>query len=95
MNIKSTIIGKDRVENNQVKPDKNETPFLSLRIKPGVKLWQVNVSTGEVTEAEYRDTKVEFGSKMVRKSLVIKEGYRYITAINRKNAIRKAILRSI
>ena len=58
----------------------------------------VNTHTGEVSEAEYtieplslkrRLTKQELKNPPVKKKVIIEEGFIYMSALNKKNVIRK------
>jgi Uma2 family endonuclease len=69
-----------------------ESNFLgSISPKKGHRLFQLNTETGEVTEAHVEGKLVEMpdGRKEIRKQVFIREKYLYISALNKKNAIKR------
>lgn len=69
-----------------------ETKFLgSVSPNRGHRLFQLNTETGEVTEAHVEGKFIEMpdGRKEVRKQVFIREKYLYISALNKKNAIKR------
>lgn len=77
----------------EIKPVKQEKlkRLGSIKIYKGHTLWEINVKTGEINEAEFNeDSKAVFGKKgKTAKKLIIKKGMYYESALNRKNALRK------
>lgn len=70
---------------------KKKQVFLGSRlVQPGQKWWQFQISNGELKEAEYENTTSSLKGKIVRK-LVVKSGFLYCVAINKKNAEKKFI----
>jgi hypothetical protein len=69
----------------------------SFRLHPGQKVWECNVATQEIREAEYAVGSVSFADTVknslvtVRHSLIMKEGCLYAPAINKKNARDKFV----
>ena len=83
-------------------PSPSEKKFLEkITIKPGQKLFEINELTLEIEEAVYENYTVKINSEsnkldiktkdpyFISRSVVVKEGFEYIVAINKKNAIRK------
>ena len=69
-----------------------ESNFLgSISPKKGHRLFQLNTETGEVTEAHVEGKLVEMpnGRKEIRKQVFIREKFLYISALNKKNAIKR------
>lgn len=59
---------------------------------PGQKMWQLNMRTGEITEAnvEYTFSKDSLTGKSVRRGkMIIEKERRYVAAINYANARKK------
>jgi hypothetical protein len=80
------------VDQKQVK----KTHQLIATITPhrGHKLWEVNVLTREVKEAEYEVEAVDFakaskGEMAKRKKVIQKPGFVYLSALNEKNVWKK------
>jgi hypothetical protein len=69
-----------------------ESNFLgSISPKKGHRLFQLNTETGEVTEAHVEGKLIEMpdGRKEIRKQVFIREKFLYISALNKKNAIKR------
>ncbi len=69
-----------------------ESKFLgSVSPNKGHRLFQLNTETGEVTEAHVEGKLVEMpdGRKEIRKQVFIREKFLYISALNKKNAIKR------
>ena len=69
-----------------------EINFLgSISPNKGHRLFQLNTETGEVTEAHVEGKIVEMpnGRKEIRKQVFIREKFLYISALNKKNAIKR------
>lgn len=62
-----------------------------LVLKPGHKVWEVNLLIGTIEEAKYESANVVFdrGKTRTVKNLVEHEDCIYIPALNKKNAQRK------
>lgn len=60
-----------------------------VSLKGGHKIWEINIITGKVKEAEYNDANVDFTSGKAVKKLIEQEDCVYIPALNKKNAKRK------
>ena len=63
-----------------------------LRPMPGHKCFQLNVRSGEITLAKFKEIKPEFNpnTKVTtwRKTLIQEPDCLYVTALNKKNAIK-------
>lgn len=62
----------------------------NVRVQRGLKLWECNETTGEITPApmQVSDT-VNIDGQAQRSRLEIKKGCRYVLALNLENARRK------
>lgn len=86
---------KDKMQVEEVVPVRSEKKFIgSVVPKRGHKCFEYNLKTGEVLEAEFESKDAFFpveGEKEIngRKTIVRKEGCAYVTALNKKNAIKK------
>lgn len=61
-------------------------------IHKGMKIWEINVVTMQIKEAEIKNIQVLSPDKKLinRKALITKPGFVYAPAINKTNAIKKA-----
>ncbi len=69
-----------------------ETKLLgSISPKKGHRLFQLDNETGEVTEAHVEGKLIEMpnGRKEIRKQVFIRDKFLYISALNKKNAIKR------
>ena len=58
--------------------------------KKGQTVWEINLQTEEITEAEYEKTTVAIlNADPIPKKIIQKSGHIYIPAINKKNALKK------
>lgn len=64
----------------------------------GHKVWKINLETGEVSEAEYeKDQSAVFSHEdknpliPIKRKIKTEEGFFYIAALNKKNAISKFV----
>ena len=56
----------------------------------GHKVWEINIETGEIAEAKYSSNSYKaFGEN--KKEIIIKDNFYYVSALNKKNAFKKAI----
>lgn len=55
----------------------------------GHTLWKINKETFEISVAEYSKTNYTFGSEENNPRVIIKEGYAYVSALNKQNALKK------
>lgn len=67
------------------------TPHMRYLVKSGMKLWECNLSTGDIVEADvvgvsYVDKK---GNPFVKREVAMKPGCMYEFAINGENATKK------
>lgn len=92
-------IEPDRVKIVNEKQQEVKLEYLgSVRPKKGHTLFKVNTYTGEISEAEYSIeplslkrplTKQELKNPPVKKKVLIEKDYIYMSALNKKNVIRK------
>ncbi len=54
----------------------------------GHQIWQINIETLEVTLAKYSNATATFGME-VKKEIIKKVGFNYVSALNKKNALKK------
>lgn len=73
----------------QVQAKKHKQYKGRLILKPGHKVWEVNLNTGVIEEAKYEALSINLTNKHHVKSLVEKEDCIYIPALNKANAQRK------
>lgn len=85
----------DKIEIVDQKQQKSQLKLLkSIKPHQGHKCWELNTETGEVKEAEFKEENVDFISAenkkiALRKKIITKDGYIYLPALNKKNAIKK------
>lgn len=70
----------------------------SFKPYPGQKVWQLERSTGIITEAEYDESSLHLNqtilngiSAIIHNKIIIKPGYLYCVAINKKNAFKQFV----
>lgn len=51
-------------------------------------IWQINKQTLSIERAKFSNATYIFGSEN-KKEIIIKDGYAYISALNKKNALKK------
>lgn len=92
----------EQTEVHAVKPASREKVIVSLKPKPGQRIWELDLATRLITEAKFRDEKVQVipqrnivtnqpqgaCAKTVR-DVDMKEGHLYCAALNHKSADRK------
>jgi len=78
-NIEVSVKQKKQVEHQLVG---NITP------NEGHKIWQINNETLEVSEAKFTNTTYQMFSEN-KKEVLIKDGFSYVAALNKKNALKK------
>lgn len=89
---------KDNIET--VIQNKKEVKLLGSQTKvKGHTLFEYNTKTREIKEATFKSQIVDFKSVTTespddRKTVIVKEGCVYIQALNKKNAIKKLIIRA-
>ncbi len=69
-----------------------ESKFLgSVSPSKGHRIFQLNTETGEVTEAHVEGKLIELpdGRKEIRKQIFVRDKYLYISALNKRNAIKR------
>jgi hypothetical protein len=82
----------EKVNQEVVIPVKSEMKLLGkIRPNKGHKVFKINTTTNEISEAEYfYDAVSMFSSSYERKKkLSMEEGFAYISALNKQNAIKK------
>ena len=69
---------------------------LLTTIKPhrGHTLFKVNTETREISEAEFEETDVEYHSvinkqNVSKRKVIVEEGHIYVSALNKKNVLKK------
>lgn len=70
--------------------------FDTLKPKNGHKCFELDLATGEITEAKYESINADYisakeGSKSVHKKVITKDTCLYTTALNIKNADKKFV----
>lgn len=51
-------------------------------------MWEINIKTLEIKKAEYYNTNYIIGGNN-KKEIIVKKGFKYISALNKKNALEK------
>lgn len=83
-------IQSDKTELHAVKPIKKELKHLGeVRLQKGQRMWEMDLVTRIIKEAEYEDVVAEYVGGGVRRKLITKENHLYAPAINAKNADKK------
>lgn len=54
----------------------------------GHSIWEINVETLEIAKAKYANSTYVFGGEN-KNEIVIKKGHSYVSALNKKNALKK------
>jgi len=86
---------KDEVQAVAEVPVESQRVFQgNQRLRPGHKCWKIDGKTLEVTEAEYETAPIKFdeaNDPMVspKRRVIMEKGYWYVTALNKRNAIRR------
>lgn len=60
-----------------------------LHPKPNHRIWQINITTEEITEAKFEQTAVLIPGKKTTPRMIINKGCIYIPALNKINALKK------
>lgn len=83
-------INPDTVREISAEMRRRKKSLYNVRVQRGLKLWECNETTGEVTPAptQVSDT-VNIDGQPQRSRLEIKKGCRYVWALNLENARRK------
>ena len=78
------------VKDEQVQPDLVYKG--SLNLQNGLKIWEIDLSSGKMEEATFEKEDVaQFGKTTTRKKLITKKGFTYIVALNKDNAAKKLL----
>lgn len=89
-------IRPEATEMHAVAPVKRQkVSFGKLRPKPGQKVWQCDLSNGQITEAIEEDAKAfvkKDGSAKIQRQIKLLDNHWYCVAINKANAERKFII---
>lgn len=90
------LIFPQEVKVAQAEAQKKSNYLGSIRPHRGHKCFELNIKTGDVNEASYEQIKAKYTTAksigIVRK-IIVKEDCLYISALNKKNAIRKLMKR--
>ena len=92
-------IDKDKVAIVKQQEQRTELKYLgSLRPKNGHTLFKVSRATGEISEASFEEIDVVYNqvnskkdveNLRTKKKVIVEEGYFYVSALNKKNVLRK------
>lgn len=52
-------------------------------------IWQINIETLEITKAKFSNATFVVIGQQNKKELIIKDGHYYVSALNKKNALKK------
>ncbi len=85
---------KDEIKVHAEKEQEKQTKLVyRMRPKQGHKCFQYDRDTNELTFAEFETVAVDFaaatkGNMALKKKLIVKENCIYVTALNKKNALK-------
>lgn len=89
MNLTENI-QPDKTEIEAVKPIKKELKLLgTIRPHKGHTMYQLNLAAGEISEAVFEEITASFKGGPVKRKLIVKQGFIYQSALNKKNAEKK------
>lgn len=81
---------KDKIEIvNQEQENYQLNNLGSLLLKNGMKIFEINIKEKTIEDAQYDDEVYKVFEKTTNRKIIVKENCVYITAINKKNAVRK------
>jgi len=81
---------KDQTEVSIKKKQKIERELVyTLNPYNGHKLWEINNKTLEVKKVKYSTSNNYYYGGLNKKEVEIKRGYTYVSALNKKNALKK------
>lgn len=93
MKLDNHIKQKDKVQNIAEVPQKREHKLLgSIKPKKGHLLFEINEKTGEIALAEFEKVASVYDNNRVlavNRKVIAKEGYCYIAALNKENAMKR------
>lgn len=93
-------LNEKKIDHNQIQIQgeikKNLALHTSVKIHRGQKVWELDLDTRKISEAEitevaYGLSKDAAGQNMIHKKVIHKPNHLYTVAINKKNAERKFI----
>lgn len=90
---------KEKTELSVEKEQKQKDNFVGTIVPyPGHTLFEVDIYTGEITEAEYEQQDLVLGKDWKKESakkgkVIMKKDKIYISALNKKNCAKKALKR--
>jgi hypothetical protein len=84
----------DNIASAVVKQIEKQQKIKTLKPPPGHKCWEFNLLTGEIKEAEFVSTSIEFetavaGDMSVRKKVLVKPNCTYDTGLNISSVQKK------
>lgn len=81
---------KDKIEIvNQEQENYQLNKLGSLSLKNGMKIFEINIKEKTIEDVQYEDEVYKAFEKTTNRKIIVKENCVYITAINKKNAVRK------
>ena len=85
------ILPDDPDKMQVVQPIPVKTEKLLDRITPykGHTLFEIDCTTGEITEAKYEEINARFDGGGVKKKVLVKDNCLYISCLNKKSALKK------
>lgn len=88
MKIQAESQSQEDIELHAQKQVEKKTVLIgSTFLTPGHRCFEINTKTLKVEEAQY-EREVHFNAADRRK-IITKEGYAYVTALNKKNALKR------
>ena len=83
---------KDKMEISVQKKQQKEKELVGKIIPhPGHTVWEINNETLEIQEAKFEHKDFKFGFKVDQQNqeIIIRSGFSYISALNKKSALKK------
>lgn len=81
---------KDKMEVSIQKKQQKEKVLIGKIIPhPGHTVWEINDETLEIQEAKFEQQNFIFGIQNTNPEIIIRSGFSYISALNKKSALKK------
>lgn len=85
---------KDKISIVSQKEQKKQNILMSIKQHRGHTLFEINKNTGEISKAEYLHIEAHFDDKLnktTHKKVRMKKDCYYVSALNKKNVIKKIL----
>jgi len=92
--LKSTTAKAEQEIVSEKEQRKEEKKIATIKPHRGHTLYEVNMSTGEIVEATFEKTDIAYEAainkyNVARRKVITKEGHYYVSALNKKNVVKK------